>query len=258
MNLTVVPVVCLEDNYSYLLIGPGGEKAVVVDPGDAGPVRAALAERQCEPEAVLLTHHHLDHVAGVSSLCSERRLPVYCSRIELDLVAGASRSLRDGEEVRAAGLAIRALHVPGHTLGHLVYLCEGSLFTGDTLFLGGCGRLFEGTDEQMFDSLYGKILSLPAQTRIYPGHEYTVYTRSFCLSIEPGNEKLREVLEEAKTLESRGLPTVPGVMQTERDTNVFLRCREEAVIRAVRDRYPHAPSDPLSVFRCLRSMMDAY
>jgi len=258
MNLTVVPLLCLEDNYSYLLAGPGKSRALVVDPADGEAVRAALRERGWELDAVLVTHHHFDHVAGIESLVAQRKVPVYGPETECGRIPDASRGLRDGEEIEGDGFLVTAVHVPGHTLGHLVYRCADVLFTGDTLFLGGCGRLFEGSAAQMFDSLCRKILAFPEETKVYPGHEYTVRTRSFSLSVDPANTRLQELLRESKALRSQGLPTVPGLLGTEKATNVFLRCADAAVVRSVQARFPDTAGDPLSVFTRLRSMMDAF
>ena len=257
--MTVIPIPCLQDNYSYLLVDPRTRQAAVIDPGDGAAARAALVEHGVDLEAVIITHHHVDHLAGVAALHSWRKdVPIYCPHLEMDGIPGATHGLRDGEELPCAGITLQAIQVPGHTLGHMIYLGASALFTGDTLFLGGCGRLFEGTAEQMFDSLYRRILPLPPDLRVYPGHEYTVRTRSFCLSIDPGNAILQDLLEQSKTLRNKGLPTVPGLLGTESKSNVFLRCRDEAVIRAVQAMYPETPPDPLAVFRRLRLMMDSY
>jgi len=148
--------------------------------------------------------------------------------------------------------------VPGHTSGHVVYVCGDALLAGDTLFLGGCGRLFEGSPEQMFHSLYDKILPLPEETRIFAAHEYTVHNRSFCLSIESENAALREQLNESKALCKKNLPTVPGSLKTEKETNTFLRCREPAVVQAVQAKAPDTSDDPVSVFTAVRAMRDGY
>lgn len=252
----IVPV--FDDNYSFVLIPPGRDRAVVVDPGDGERVWGFLEERGYGLEAILATHHHFDHVAGIELLCDKAPVDVFCFKGDLPRIPRATRGLEDGETFDLGGLRFRTLHVPGHTSGHVVYVCGDALLAGDTLFLGGCGRLFEGTAEQMFHSLYDKILSLPEETRIFTGHEYTVRNRSFCLSVEAGNETLKEKLEEAKSLCERGLPTVPGSLKTERETNVFLRCREPDVAGAVRDLAPDTQEDPVAVFAALRAMRDVY
>lgn len=258
MKLAVMPLLMWEDNYSYILVDPKTKMAIVVDPADGEKIWAFLESNRYELEAILATHHHLDHVAGIEFLCSKRNVPVYSSERERQNISHVNRGLEDGDEIVFEERVIQAVHVPGHTLGHLVYRCEDALFSGDTLFLGGCGRLFEGTPEQMFHSLYEKILTLPEETKIYPGHEYTVRTRSFCLTIDPDNPLLKSELRESKTRREQGLPTVPGTLGTEKNTNVFLRCKNPTVTQSVRIKAPRTSDDPLSVFTQLRSMMDAY
>jgi hydroxyacylglutathione hydrolase len=140
----------------------------------------------------------------------------------------------------------------------MVYVCGDALLAGDTLFLGGCGRLFEGSPEQMFHSLYDKILCLPEETRVFAGHEYTVRNRSFCLSIEAENAVLHEKLGESRSLCEKNIPTVPGSLKAEKETNIFLRCREPSVVRAVQAKAPDTGDDPGSVFAALRAMRDVY
>ncbi|MEW6441891.1 MAG: hydroxyacylglutathione hydrolase [bacterium] len=259
MDIEVVSVPLFEDNYAYLLVhGKTPPRAIVVDPGECEGVWQAVEARGCELEAILVTHHHWDHVAGLEDLWRMKNVEVLCSREDAGRVARASRGLRDGEIVRFEGLAIEALHVPGHTLGHMAYRCGDALFCGDTLFLGGCGRLFEGTAEQLYESLYEKILKLPEETRIYPGHEYTVKNRAFCTTIEGSNAALQVRLKEATELRARGSSTIPGTLAVEKATNVFLRCHCAAVIESVRKRYPDLPPDPVSVFAKLRELRNAY
>ncbi len=252
----ILPV--FEDNYSFVLTRPGQDRAIVVDPGDGEKVWAFLEAKGYRLEAVLATHHHFDHVAGIEYLCDRTPVDVLCYKGDMHRVPGANRGLGDEEEIELGGLCFRVLHVPGHTSGHAVYVCGNALLAGDTLFLGGCGRLFEGTPEQMFSSLYDKILTLPEETRVFAAHEYTVRNRSFCLSIDAENVLLREKLEESKRLCEKGLPTVPASLKTEKGTNIFLRCSEPEVIRAVQAREPDTSEDPVSVFAALRAMRDTY
>ncbi|MGW8320166.1 MAG: hydroxyacylglutathione hydrolase [Thermodesulfobacteriota bacterium] len=258
MNPVVEIVPVFEDNYSFVLTLPGKDRAVVVDPGDGEKVWRLLKEKGYGIEAILATHHHFDHVAGIEFLCDKTPVDVYCFKDDLDRVPGAGLGLEDEEEIERGGLRFRTLHVPGHTSGHVVYVCGNALLAGDTLFLGGCGRLFEGSPEQMFRSLYDRILPLPEETRVFAAHEYTVHNRSFCLSIESENAALQRQLDESKALRRKNLPTVPGSLKTEKETNTFLRCREPAVVRAVRAKAPDTSDDPVSVFAAVRRMRDVY
>ncbi len=258
MNPIVNPLLLFEDNYGYVLTGPESNSAIVVDPSDGEKVWAYLQKNNYELEAILATHHHFDHVAGIEFLHSQKPVTVYSSPSDLQHVPKANHGLEDGEKVNIGGLTVQAIHVPGHTLGHVAYRCENTLFIGDTLFLGGCGRLFEGTAEQLFHSLYEKIIPLPEDIHIYPGHEYTVRTRSFCHSIDSENKHLQDKLLEAKALREKGVFTVPGSLKTEKMTNVFLRCREPGLFNALQAQVPELSSDPLSIFKKLRSMMDVY
>jgi hydroxyacylglutathione hydrolase len=247
-----------EDNYSYVLTRAGQDGAVVLDPGDGEAVWGFLKKKGYRLEAILATHHHFDHVAGIDWLYDRTPVEVCCFKGDLHRVPKATFGLEDGEVIEFGRLRIRALHVPGHTSGHVVYLCGATLFAGDTLFLGGCGRLFEGSAAQLYHSLYDKILPLSDETRVCPGHEYTVRNRSFCLSIDAENAALREELKKAEALRGKSLPTVPGLLKTEKETNTFLRCAEPAVIRAVTERKPGTTADPLSIFTQLRAMRDVY
>jgi len=258
VSIIVEPLLVFEDNYSYLIIDQERNTALVVDPGDGEKIWAYLKRKEYELKAILATHHHLDHVAGIEFLCSKNEVPVFSSREELGNIPHANRGLKDGEELVLDDFVVQAILVPGHTHGHLAYRIDNCLFSGDTLFLGGCGRLFGGTAEQLFNSLYEKILVLPDDTCVYPGHEYTVRTRSFCVHIDPENTKAARALKEATALREKGVPTDPGLLKTEKETNVFLLCKDPALIAAVQLKAPQTPGDPLSVFTQLRSMMDVY
>jgi hydroxyacylglutathione hydrolase len=258
MNPVVESLPVFEDNYTYVLTRPGQDRAIVVDPGDGEKVWGFLDEKGYGLEAILATHHHFDHVAGIEFLCEKKPVEVCCFKGDLNRIPKGSRGLEDTEEIELGGLRIRTLHVPGHTSGHVVFVCGDALLAGDTLFLGGCGRLFEGSPEEMYHSLYDKILSLPDETRVFAAHEYTVRNRSFCLSVETENTALKEKLEESKALCDKNLPTVPGSLATEKETNIFLRCKEPAVVRAVQARKPGTSDDPIAVFAALRSMRDVY
>lgn len=230
MTLRVVPVPCLADNYAYLVIV--GTRAAVVDPGEAAPVEHALRTEGVELTEVWCTHHHLDHVAGVGELAATRpalrvRASVYDGRAER--IPGLTATHGDGERFDFEGRTVEVLENPGHTLGAISFVVDGALFPGDTLFLGGCGRVFEGTMPMMATSMR-RLRALPAETTVYCGHEYTVANLRFALHVEPENAAVREALAEAEARRARGEATVPGTIERERATNPFFRFDEPALL----------------------------
>lgn len=250
-SVTVLAVPAFSDNYLWLI--HNGVHAVVVDPGDAAPIVAALEKHQLTLVAILLTHHHSDHVGGVAALLQRFPVPVFGPRHEV--ITGVSHALSEGEAATIPALALQftVLEVPGHTRGHIAYVepAQRWLFCGDTLFAGGCGRLFEGTPRQMVDSL-AKLTALPDATQVFCAHEYTLSNLRFALAAEPGNLALqaRMVAEQAKR--DQGLATVPSNIALEKATNPFLRCGEPAIVAHLIDCKRLAKPDPLSAFTALR------
>jgi hydroxyacylglutathione hydrolase len=237
--MRVIPVACLSDNYAYLVVADGSKQAIVVDPSEAEPVVAALAREGLTLVGILATHHHFDHVGGNDALLAKfGALPVYGSQYDLDekRVPGQTVGVTDGSKFQLAGMSFRCLHVPGHTLGAIAFIVDDAVFTGDTMFVAGCGRLFEGTPDMMAVSLCDKIGQLPANTRVYCGHEYTVSNLRFAAATEPENDEIKRKLEIVQDKRSRNEPTVPSTMAEELATNPFLRV-EHAVVKA---RYPGA------------------
>ncbi len=225
--MRVLPVPCLSDNYAYLVTADGSDEAFVVDPSEAAPVIAAIEQHGLRLVAILTTHHHHDHVGGNEELLAKYgALPVYAHASDRGRVPAQTVGVEEGQAVHAAGLAIDVLHVPGHTLGAVAYVVDGGVFTGDTLFIGGCGRLFEGTPAQMYASLSGKLGRLPPETRVYCGHEYTVSNLGFAVHAEPDNRAAADKLVIAKAARLHGEPTVPSTIREELATNPFLRCNE--------------------------------
>lgn len=238
-----------EDNYIWLLrLGP---HVVAVDPGDERPVLDYLAQEEASLAAILVTHHHGDHTGGIGGLLARHPVPVYGPADEP--IAGVTQPLREGDAVGLPGFpaALRVLAVPGHTKGHLAYYGYGALFCGDTLFGCGCGRLFEGTAEQMWASL-GKIAALPPETRVYCAHEYTQTNIRFALAVEPGNEKLKERARCVARLRAENRATVPFTLADEIETNPFLRCNRPEVAEAARRHCASMPASPAEVFAALR------
>ena len=251
--MRVIPVPCLSDNYAYLVAADGAREAVVVDPSEAEPVIEALTREGLTLIAILNTHHHYDHVGGNEGLLDRfGALPVYAHASDKGRVPRQTELVEEGRSFSVAGLTFRPLHVPGHTLGAVAYCVEDAVFTGDTLFVAGCGRLFEGTPEQMHTSLSGKLGKLPPETRVYCGHEYTASNLRFAASVEPESAAIKEKLAAATTKRDRGEPTVPSTIGDELAVNPFLRVGEPAV------RARFGGDGEVSVFAAVRQAKDSF
>ncbi|MBX3600568.1 MAG: hydroxyacylglutathione hydrolase [Rubrivivax sp.] len=255
MNLLALPA--FSDNYIWML--HDGRSAVVVDPGDAAPVQQALESLGLVLAGILVTHHHPDHVGGVDELRPLLQGPVHGparERIPMPFVPHA-----DGDVVEVLGLRFAVMDVPGHTAGHIAYRQLDAdraplLFCGDTLFSGGCGRLFEGTPAQMSASL-ARLAALPDDTRVCCTHEYTLSNLRFAAAVEPANEALAEYTRHCSALREAGEPTLPSTIAQERRINPFLRCSEPAVVAAARAQGA-ANDEPVAVFAALREWKNRF
>jgi hydroxyacylglutathione hydrolase len=256
--LEVSPVRAFSDNYLWLIRAPDDRRgAVVVDPGDARPVEAALEQQGLALKAILVTHHHPDHVGGVQALAARHGAGVFGPARER--LPCEFQPLDDGDVVSLAdlGLEFHVMAVPGHTLGHIAYHGHDALFCGDTLFSAGCGRLFEGTPTQMLGSL-DRIAALPDDTRIYCAHEYTLSNLRFAAAVEPGNADVLDTLEAVHELRARDGITLPTTLGHERRINPFLRCREPAVRAAAEAHAGTQLPGPIDVFAVIRGWKDEF
>lgn len=253
-NFQVVPIPAFEDNYLWLLVR--GDRAVVVDPGDATPVLDYLARHDLKLCAILCTHHHGDHVGGIRVLLQHFKVPVYGPAHET--IPGLTHAVTEGDTVEIPELDVKfsVIDVPGHTAGHVAYYGAERLFCGDTLFACGCGRLFEGTPEMMYASI-AKLARLPDDTLMYCAHEYTLDNIRFAKKVEPDNADLiqREINDRASR--AQHLPTVPSVLGLEKRTNPFMRSLAPAVIQAAERYAGHALTGPAQVFGTVRAWKDA-
>jgi hydroxyacylglutathione hydrolase len=254
--IRVTPIACLSDNYAYLIRGALEGMAAVVDASEADPVLEAAAHLGVSITAILCTHHHHDHVGGNEQLLrSYPQARVYGHASDRGRIPGITDELVAGSELDVAGIRLRALHVPGHTLGAIAYVTDEVVFTGDTLFHAGCGRLFEGTADMMHRSLSRELASLRGAVRVYPGHEYTLANLSFARAVEPENQTVEDRLSKVRALRARGEPTVGATMDEELATNPFLRCSTPAV-RAFAKAAPGASDE--EVFAALRRAKDVF
>ncbi|QIL21023.1 hydroxyacylglutathione hydrolase [Thermomonas sp. HDW16] len=253
------PLPAFDDNYIWLLRDTDG-RALVVDPGEAAPVLAALADAPV-PHAILLTHHHGDHIGGVAELL--RRwpgIPIFAPQDER--IAIATHRVDDGDTITAGPWRFDVLEIPGHTTSHVAFhgrLPEGMslLFCGDTLFSLGCGRMFEGTPAQMLASLR-TLAALPVDTLVCCGHEYTAANAAFALTVDPDNAALRERAAQARAQRAAGRPTLPSTLASERNCNPFLRSDNPAVRAAIATHVGHSPSNDIEAFALLRRWKDGF
>jgi hydroxyacylglutathione hydrolase len=254
--LEITPLTAFEDNYIWLFADPGSDRYVAVDPGDETPVLEWLEGRGAALSAILITHHHYDHIGGVPELLAAYPgIPVYGPA--KNRIAGVDRPVREGDQIRIPGLSatLGVLELPGHTAGHLAYYVEQALFCGDTLFAGGCGRVFDGTFEQLSASLR-RIASLPSDTLLYCAHEYTLANLGFAAWVEPDSEAIRRRTREEQVKRDRGEPTVPSRLALELATNPFLRTGEPAVIQAAQRHVGRTLTGQDAVFTALRTWKD--
>ncbi|MCG8415049.1 MAG: hydroxyacylglutathione hydrolase [Pseudomonadales bacterium] len=253
------PIPAFTDNYIWAIHHAESNSLTVVDPGDAEPVLAYLQANDLQLSHILITHHHPDHTGGLAKLADTYHPTVYGP--QPSNIKGITHFLHEGDTIELYGLQFQLLEVPGHTLDHIAYYCDDTdtpiLFCGDTLFAAGCGRIFEGTPEMMFDSL-SKLAKLNPKAAVYCTHEYTMANLKFAMAADGENPALQTRVAKEKEKRESDQPTLPSSLALELDTNPFLRCDQSAVVQSVSAQMGISDSDSVSVFAALRSWKDNF
>ncbi len=259
--MNVVPVPQLQDNYAYLIVDPKSQAAAVVDCAEAAPVLEAARQAGARLTTVLATHHHYDHVGGNDDLrAAVPDVRIFGSAEDAPRIPGITDPVRDGDVVSFGNIRARVIFIPAHTSGHVAYYFseEGAVFTGDTLFAAGCGRLFEGDAAQMMSSL-GRLAKLPDETRVFCGHEYTQKNLEFAVSLEPGNAAVADKLARVRALRAARKPTIPSTIGEEKATNPFLRTSSTELAGSVCAKVPGlAANDAVALFAAVRALNDRF
>ncbi len=255
--LEINPIPAFSDNY-FWSIENKDRQSIVVDPGDASPVLDHLTQNKLNLHAILITHHHTDHTGGVNALKKHFNCPVYGPKSEAIEFSDTQLEENDNIQFPDFELEFNIIDIPGHTSGHIAYVANGVIFCGDTLFSAGCGRLFEGSPQQMLNSL-DKILKLPSSTKFYCAHEYTLNNLKFAQSIEPNNVDIENRIQQVKKMRKQNIPSIPTTLANEKTYNPFLRTREPNMIAAVAELTNGKINyDPVSIFTFLRESKDNF
>ena len=253
--INIEPIAAFSDNYIWLL--STNEGSIVIDPGESKGLLKILKENKLDLRAILITHHHFDHTGGIEEILSEISIDVYGPK---NNIASINKRLVGGSKINLLGIEFEVIEIPGHTLDHIAYYSKNNgqpiLFCGDTLFAGGCGRVFEGTFEQMHNSL-SILKKLPSNTKIYCGHEYTESNLAFAKNVEPLNENIISRYNETLNLRKQGIPSLPSTIGVELQTNPFLRVDTEEVQEMILKKF-NTPKDDEEVFTALRQWKDNF
>jgi hydroxyacylglutathione hydrolase len=253
--ITITPIPALNDNYIWMILHPASAQAVVVDPGDATPVIKILQAQNIQLTGIMITHHHWDHTNGITALLDYTPVPVYGPN-SMDIV---SHPLKEGDILELTQLACRfqVIEIPGHTLDHIAYLGDHSIFSGDTLFTAGCGRVFEGSFQQMYQSLE-KLRQLPDNSQVYCGHEYTQANLQFAQAVEPNNTDIQQRINTVNQLRANNQATVPATLAQELKTNPFLRCHLKNVQEIASEQIGQTLTNPVETFAAIRQWKDHF
>jgi len=258
--MRVVPIPVLSDNYAYLIIDETSKEAGVVDPSEAGPVAETIRKEGVKLTSIINTHHHWDHVGGNEELLKEfPGVKVYGHKRDKDRTPGITNLVDEGDTMNIGQHQGSFLFIPCHTSGHvaLYFAKEKAVFTGDTLFIAGCGRLFEGTAADMHNNMV-KLTALPDDTRIYCGHEYTVKNLQFALTLEPSNAKLQSKLQWAQDMRAKKQPTIPSTIAEEKEFNPFVRVNNVELQANVKKQFPEVKIDPVTILEKTRYLKDNF
>ena len=251
------PIPIFKDNYIWLIINPIKKKVIAIDPGDSEPLQAYLQSNQLDLEAILITHHHWDHTQGIGVLKQKYNAVVYGPKNKQ--IDGLTHMVEEGDIIHIPSFetSFTILNIPGHTLDHIAFILPGLLFCGDTLFSAGCGRLFEGTPQQMYHSLQ-KLASLPDETKVFCTHEYTLQNLKFAQIVEPNNKRIQNKLSHVMALRQGNNSTLPSVIKEEKEVNPFLRCHVKEVVESVEKWAGVKLEDPIQIFKYLREWKDGF
>jgi len=245
------------DNYAYLLHSRDNTGVAIIDPGDNKAIQRELEKRKLKPLEIWLTHKHSDHISGATSLATYYDIPIRCSSEVSSFTAKIKRTLPNTKFL-FGNAEVSVSIIGGHTKEHLIFYTDNILFTGDILFIGGCGRIFEGRAEEMYSGIVKYILSLPDTTRIYCGHEYAIENLKFALYLEPYRQETIKHFNNIKRLRDEGKPSVPGDLGIEKLTNPFLRTNDPDLYRAISSRWDNVPKEPAKLFAFIRALKDNY
>ena len=253
--INIEPIKAFNDNYIWLVTT--NEGSIVIDPGEATKTINYLKENSLDLRGILITHHHFDHTGGIEDMLKFKNVDVYGP---VNNISSINKKLRDGDLFSLIGIDFKNIEIPGHTLDHIAFFSENNgnpvLFCGDTLFSSGCGRVFEGTFEQMHESVL-KLKSLPVNTKIYAGHEYTQSNLQFAMEVEPLNQKLISRYNDVQNLLNKGIPTLPTTLELELEVNPFLRCQTSEVQKSVVNKFNTSNHED-EIFKALRQWKDNY